>query len=102
MIKYRYYKEGTLDANSIEEAMELAGDGANVWADCEGLEMYNNSEPSKNVFLNRIVVKDEYSKQQLLLASEYIHNLHELDTDYMAVNVLAHLYEDPDMIIVED
>lgn len=102
MIKYIYYKEGTLDANSIEEAMKLAGDGAKVWAECEGLERYDNSKPSKNVFLNRIVVKDEYSKQQLLLALEYIHNIQELDTDYMAVWELVHLYENPDMIIVEE
>lgn len=49
-----------------------------------------------------IEVDSEYSKQQLLAASKYIHDLWELDTDYQAVNVLAHLYTSPDLIKVRE
>ena len=49
----------------------------------------------------KIIVEDEDSKQQLLLASEYIHNLRNIDTGYMGANMLAHLYQNPELIEVK-
>lgn len=49
----------------------------------------------------RIVVDSEVAKQQILLALRYIHDLREIDLDYVAVNYLAHLYETPEAIEVD-
>jgi hypothetical protein len=51
--------------------------------------------------LKKIIVATEEDKEQLLLASRYIHDLRELDTGYMAVNYLAHLYMSPWMVVVD-
>lgn len=48
-----------------------------------------------------ITVDSEETKQQLLLALHYIHNLSEIDTSYIAVNALVHLPLDPSRIIVK-
>jgi hypothetical protein len=50
----------------------------------------------------KIVVPDQYSKDQLLLAIEHLHYLRETDTGYMAVNELVHMYQNPELIEVQD
>ena len=50
--------------------------------------------------LEEIVVPTEEDKQQFLKAVEYIHDLTEIDSDYIAVNYIMHLYEVPDKIKV--
>ena len=50
--------------------------------------------------LVKIVVRSPEDKEQLLLASEYIHGLRQLDTGIVAVNLIAHLYQCPDLIEV--
>jgi len=66
-----------------------------------GLKRYNkkNSDVDFNM---AITVNSEETKEQLLLASAYIHNLQSLDTSFIAVNWLAHLYTNPDLITVDD
>ena len=56
----------------------------------------------KWVNLTKIVVPTQADKDQILLALEYMHDLREIDTDILAVNLLAHLYLRPDLIEVED
>ena len=55
----------------------------------------------KYVGLKKIVVSSEFDKEQLLLAFKYIHDMWGLDTDYMAVNTIAHVYTRPDLIEVQ-
>lgn len=52
------------------------------------------------VTISEIIVPTEYDKQQLLLAFEYIHNLCDINPDYMAVNTIMHLYQRPELIKV--
>ena len=47
-----------------------------------------------------IIVPDEDTKAQVLRATKYIHDIFELDTDYIAVNELAHVYTEPDCVEV--
>lgn len=56
----------------------------------------------KHKFINivKIEVATEWDKEQLLLASEYIHGLRNIDTDYTGANLIAHLYRNPDLITV--
>lgn len=46
----------------------------------------------------KIIVKDEANKKQLLLASKYLHDLRNIDTNLQAINTIVHLYEHPDLI----
>ena len=52
----------------------------------------------------KIIAESEEDKQELLKAFQYIHNL-RIDTNYIVVNQLAHLYQDdlndPCRIVVE-
>ena len=69
----------------------------------ENLNRWNDKLPKdqqKFFRITKIVVPSEEDKRQLLLASEYIHDL-DVDTDVMAINYLAHLYTNPDIIVVE-
>lgn len=50
--------------------------------------------------LTEIVVPTERDKQQLLQAFKYLHDNRTIDTDFMAVNLLVHTYENPDLIKV--
>ena len=52
------------------------------------------------VHITEIVVPTEHDKEQLLKAFEYIHYLEDIDPDFMAVNVIMHLYLRPEMIKV--
>jgi len=67
------------------------------------MDRYNESlgNNQKWVKINKIVVESEHDKQQLLLALKYLHD-GDIDTDYMAVNSLVHMYENPDMIEVSN
>lgn len=60
-----------------------------------------STEEPRWVGVNEIVVPDEYSKEQLLLAFKYIHDIRPLATDIIAVNTIAHLYQVPDQINVK-
>lgn len=68
------------------------------------MNIYDESLPpdeeQKWLKIERIVVKDEDDKKQLLLASRYIHDLDCIDTDFLPVNAIAHLYQSEDLIIV--
>jgi hypothetical protein len=66
-----------------------------------GLVRYSSPKETPSVEIEQIVVDSEFSKAQLLLASEYLHDLVDLDTDFMAVNLLAHLYRMPELIVVK-
>lgn len=61
------------------------------------------SSPKLHPSINKISIKvdSEFSKQQLLLASKYLHDAIDLDNDFMAINILTHLYTCPDLIKVE-
>lgn len=65
-----------------------------------GLKRYGKKNKGTNYGV-KIVVDSEEAREQLMIASSYIHNLTEVDTDFIAVNILAHLYMDPDSIVVE-
>ena len=67
----------------------------------EGLDRYDDNVPTEYVTITEIVVPSERDKAQLLKAFNYIHNLREIDTDFIAVNAVAHLYENPDLIKVK-
>lgn len=48
-----------------------------------------------------ITVDSEETKEQLLLALQYIHNLKDIDTSFVAVNALTHLPLYPNLITVK-
>ena len=68
----------------------------------ESLETDNGRNPSKQkwVTISKIQVPTERDKEQLLEAFTYIHNLRNIDSDYLAVNTLMHMYQRPDVIEV--
>lgn len=68
----------------------------------EGLEKFEDNKPTEYVIITEIVVPSERDKAQLLKAFKYIHNLRELDTNFVAVNAVSHLYLQPDLIKVKD
>ena len=49
----------------------------------------------------KILVSTEQEKQELLKASEHIHDA-DIDTDIPMVNTIAHLYQAPFLIEVDD
>jgi len=49
----------------------------------------------------KIIVRTENDKKQLLEASKHIHDSRDIDTDLPMVNMIAHLYHNPDLIEVE-
>ena len=69
----------------------------------QGLNRYDDAKGDDQKWgkITKIVVPTEEDKKQLLLASEYIHYLGDIDSDYMMVNTLMHLYEHPDWIEVQ-
>lgn len=66
-----------------------------------GLVRHTSKKIHPEIAINSISVKNEYTKSQLLQALEYIHHLREIDTDFIAVNALAHLYRNPELIVIE-
>lgn len=62
-----------------------------------------DSKKNKDVSYSMTInVDSEEAKEQLLIASAYIHNILEVDKSFIAVNMLSHLYTNPDMIKVRD
>lgn len=63
------------------------------------LERYDEScgNDQKWVNIAKIIVPTEFDKNQLLEAFKYIHD-RDIDTDYLAVNTIAHMYQNPDLI----
>jgi hypothetical protein len=65
-----------------------------------GLKRFNKK--NENVFYGmKITVDSEEAKEQLLIASSYLHNLLEVDKSFIAVNLLSQLYNSPDIIEVK-
>lgn len=81
----------------MKEVEHEAWDYKNV---TEGLARHEDDKPAEYVTITEIVVPSERDKAQLIKAFKYIHNLNEIDTDFIAVNLLAHLYQHPDLIKV--
>lgn len=70
-----------------------------------GLKRYSktyNYQVAKPLEIYEIVVNSEHGKEQLLKALQYLHNLRELDCNFVAVNELVHTYLNPDIIVVRD
>lgn len=68
----------------------------------DGMVRYDESKEEQQwVTIDEIIVPTEFDKEQLLKAIKYIHYLRNIDTDYMAVNTLVHIYENPDLIKVK-
>ena len=66
------------------------------------LNRYDESATDQKwIKLVKIVVETQADKEQLLLASEYIHGLRNIDTGIMGANLIAHLYCRPELIEVE-
>lgn len=69
-----------------------------------GMYMYpNNTDAIPDNYWTKIkiVVNSEESKEQILNAIEYIHNLECIDSNFMPVNSFMHLYLYPDAIEVK-
>ena len=69
----------------------------------EGMARYDESAGDNQQWctLTEIIVPTEQDKVQLLKAFNYIHNLREIDSDFLAVNTLMHMYQCPDKIKVQ-
>jgi hypothetical protein len=61
-----------------------------------------NGDNQKWVGISKIVVKTQREKDELLKAFNYIHNLREIDSDYLAVNTIMHIYTRPELIVIEE
>jgi hypothetical protein len=75
---------------------------ARCWHIPSGMNRYDDAlgNDQKWGTVVKIQVATQEDKEQLLKASEYIHNMRELDTDFMMVNTIAHLYTCPELIEV--
>lgn len=69
----------------------------------DGLVRYDESAGDNQRWcsITEIVVPTEHDKEQLVKALRYIHNLREIDSDFLAVNTLTHMYTYPDRIKVQ-
>jgi hypothetical protein len=64
-----------------------------------GLQRFKkNTQPTFEI--KGITVDSEESKKQLMLALAYIHDWADVDTNFVAVNTLIHLYKNPNLITV--
>jgi hypothetical protein len=61
---------------------------------------YDDDQVTFDPRIVKIIVADEQSKAELVAASEYIH-YRDIDTDFKMVNTLAHLYQCPELIEVQ-
>ena len=68
-----------------------------------GLNRYddNKGDDQKWGKITKIVVPTEEDKNQFILACKHIHDSY-IDTDYMMVNTIAHLYNAPELVVVEE
>lgn len=67
-------------------------------------DRYDDSKPStrqKFLDIRRIVVGDERTKSQLIMAFKLLHDSGDLDSEIIALNHIMHLYQDPDLIVVD-
>ena len=65
------------------------------------LERYVEGQDTQNwVSIPKILTATQRDKEQILLALEYLHNNWTIDSDFIAVNLLIHLYEHPECIEV--
>jgi hypothetical protein len=65
------------------------------------LERYPTEGDPEWLGLKEIVVSTERDKQQFLQAFKYLHDNRTIDTDFLAVNTLVHIYMNPDLIKVK-
>lgn len=66
-----------------------------------GMTRYQE-EDNQFVSISSITVPTQYDKDQLLKTFKYLHNNFTLDTEFNGVNYLVHLYQHPELIIVQD
>lgn len=67
----------------------------------DGLDRYDEALAEQQwCTITEIVVPTDHDKEQLLKAFKYIHDLRSIDSDYMAVNTIMHLYQVPELIKV--
>lgn len=76
-----------------DRASHMIGDRMDRYDESKG-------DDQKWVTLTKIIVPTERDKEQLLAAIEYLHYC-DIDTDFLGVNYLVHLYTNPDLIEVQ-
>lgn len=64
-----------------------------------GMVKYTEDGNNDWVVIKEIHVPTQHDKEQLLMALQYLHDCY-IDTDFLAVNSLVHLYQNPERIIV--
>jgi hypothetical protein len=64
-----------------------------------GLITYSEEGDNPWTVINEIQVPTQHDKDQLLIALKYLHDCY-IDTDFLAVNTLVHMYQCPDKIKV--
>jgi hypothetical protein len=74
------------------EKIKMLGDSNVAAADDE----------QKWVTITKIIVPTEYDKTELLRAFRYLHDQRTIDTDYMGVNTVVHMYRMAELIEVSD
>lgn len=87
----------------LNELMEEDHDEATNMGEHRALlERYPTEEGVEPNWINlkEIVVGSERDKQQILQALKYLHDNRTIDTDFLAVNTLVHVYTQPDMVKV--
>lgn len=94
-IKMIFHKRTNLNEDKESWCYETVTEGMNKYDESKG-------DAQKWVNIHHITVQTKEDKEQLLKAFEYIHNLKTIDTDFMAVNCLCHMYEHPEKILVCD
>ena len=74
----------------------------NMFEHRKALEKYPKDPNAEVPWVNlkEIVVETERDKQQVLAAFKYLHDNFSIDTDFIAVNTLVHVYSNPDMVKV--
>ena len=65
-----------------------------------GMDRYPEKGGFRDVNIVKIIVSSEHDKEQLLKALHYLHDCY-IDTDFIAVNALVHIYEAPELIEVK-
>ena len=61
-----------------------------------------DKKAKSTVTITGITVSSEFDKQQLLAAFEYIQGLKDVDTSYNALKAIASVYENPNLIEIEE
>lgn len=66
----------------------------------ERYEDYKDSVPK--MFKFKIIVPDKETKDEMTKAMKYLHNLFDLDTDYILVNQFVHGYLEQGIIQIDE